>query len=255
MSTKDTKASPVLKEFTFSYLQKNLSPLIQEITLHPAGDFYPEAANNRSNNSHLGNGQSSASNGSSSQSPGRKTFRKGYRTVSWKSLDENGDQLSYDLFYMGVDEVSWKTLVEDFHGRVYSWDSELFPDGRYVIKVVARDDLSNPPGMSLSAEKTSQPFKVDNSGPEVSNIAVKLSGDEAAISFAVSDKMTNITSVEYGINAQEWRLVYPVDGICDSKNERFKLNSRSYIEGENIVVIKAKDALGNLGFGKAKIKL
>ena len=173
--------------------------------------------------------------------------------MNWKARDENGDNLVYDLFYKGVDDRAWKTLVKDFHGRVFSWDSELLPDGQYFIKVVANDGLSNPPAMSLSSEKISQPFRVDNSGPGVSNITVAGSADKAKITFVISDELTNITSVEYGINAGEWRLVYPVDGICDSKNERFEVRSEASIKGENTIVIKATDALGNIGFGKTKV--
>ena len=38
-------------------------------------------------------------------------------------------------------------------------------DGRYVIKVIATDKLSNPPNFAKSTEKISDPFDIDNSQP------------------------------------------------------------------------------------------
>ncbi len=252
-SSKDGKNSAVLKQVSFSYLQKNVAPQIQEITLHSAGDYYPESVNNNSDD--LGKNNSSGRNGFQNQSIGRKTYKKGFQSVSWRTQDANGDHLSYDLFYRSENENQWRTLAEDFSGRVYSWDSELFPDGRYFIKLVAKDDLSNPPAMTLSSEKISQPFIVDNQGPKVSEIKVRSQGKNTILSFSVSDTEMNILSVEYGLNADDWNLLYPLDGICDSKKERFEIQVSSLPEGTNIIVIKAKDSLDNIGFGKTNFKL
>ena len=145
-------------------------------------------------------------------------------------------------------------MAGDLTGRVYSWDSELFPDGRYFIKLVAKDGPSNPPAMTLSSEKISQPFIVDNRGPEVSEINVRSQGKNTILSFSVSDTQMNVLSVEYGLNAGTWNLVYPVDGICDSKKELFEIKASSLLKGTNTIVIKAKDSLDNIGFGKTNFK-
>lgn len=255
LSTKDGKTSPVLKQVSFSYLQKNVAPQIKEITLHPPGDYYPDSKNKTSEDSHRGNNNSSGRNSFQNQSPGRRTFKKGFRSVSWRTQDDNRDHLSFGLFYKGENENSWKTLVKDFTGHVYSWDSELFPDGRYFIKVVARDNLSNPPAMTLSTERISQPFIVDNSGPKVSEIKVRTQAGNTVLSFFVEDELMSILAVEYGLNAEEWKLLYPVDGICDSKKERFEIKLTSSIKGTNTIVIRARDSLENTGFGKTNFRL
>jgi len=188
------------------------------------------------------------------RSLGRKTYKKGFRSVSWRTQDENLDHLSFDLYYKGENENQWRTLAENFNGHVYSWDSELFPDGRYFIKLVAKDDLSNPPTMTLSSEKISQPFIVDNKGPKVSEIKVRSQGENTILSFSVFDSQMNILSVEYGLNADEWNLVYPIDGICDSKKEQFEIKVSSLLKGTNTIVIKVKDSLDNIGFGKKNFK-
>ncbi|HEX9653082.1 MAG TPA: hypothetical protein VGA99_05185, partial [bacterium] len=213
-----------------------------------------DASNNAASDSHLGNG-AAPSQSSASQFAGRKSFQKGYRSLSWKSRDDNSDNLSFDIFYASPDHPTWKILVKDFRGSVYSWDSELMPDGDYVVKIIAKDGLSNPPALALNSEKVSQPFKVDNSGPKVSDVNV-IKGEKAAkITFTVEDERSLVSTVEYGLNVDEWKLLYPVDGICDSKLERFEISIDKSLKGSQPLVIKAKDELGNIGFGKTNIEL
>ncbi|MFQ5823184.1 MAG: hypothetical protein ACE5JB_03930 [bacterium] len=255
LATKDGKNSALLKEVTLAYLQKNVAPQILDITVHAPGDYFPESTNQVDLDSHFGNSNASNQNQIQNQYPGRKTYRKGFRSVSWKIRDDNGDQMSFYLFYKGEDENSWKSLVNNYRRFVYSWDSELLPDGRYLIKIVAKDDLSNPPNMTLSTEKISQPFAVDNTGPQVIDFKVVTHGNETIVSFLVEDEMTSVKSAVYGLNAEDWKIVYPVDGICDSKREKFEIKLKTPIKGPNIIVIKAMDMLDNRGFGKKKFQI
>ncbi len=252
LSTSNVKNTPILREVSFSYLQRNLPPEINEITILPPGEYYPDASNNAASDSHLGNG--AAGSGSQNQFSGRKSFQKGFRSVSWKSRDDNGDNLSFDIFYSSPTNQNWKTLEKDFRGSIYSWDSELMPDGDYLIKILAKDALSNPPALSLNFEKVSQPFKVDNSGPRVSDIKVIKGEKKTVVTFTVEDALSLVSTVEYGLNVEDWKLVYPVDGICDSKAERFEIGIDNQ-KGSHSLVIKAKDVLENIGFGKTDIEL
>ena len=252
MKSASGKSSPVVKEITFAYLQKNIEPVVKNIVIHPQGDYFPDFAEQAASNSshdHAGR-QSSYQN----QSPGRKTFRKGFRSVSWKADDPNGDHLEFNLYCKGESEKDWKSLVKDFSGNNYSWDSELFPDGRYLLKIVTTDKPSNPLSHMLASEKISQPFLVDNSGPVISDLNVTGTGKNAVIAFTARDAHSNISNVEIGVNGGEWELVYPSDGICDSKEESFAVKNRSLIKGTNFMVVKATDILGNIGFGKKNIR-
>ena len=250
LTTSNRAHSPVLQEINFSYLQKNIAPQIKEITLHPAGDYFPDASSQTAVDSHLMDGAVGIQPGGQPAFAGRKNYQKGYRSVGWKSQDDNGDILTFDLFYRGKNFQGWNTLVKDFRGQVYSWDSELMADGEYVVKIVTKDNLSNPPALALNSEKISPLFKVDNSGPKVSNINVQKQGERVKIAFGVQDDFSLISSVEFGLNVESWKLVYPADGICDSKIEQFEITLDSAVKGSNSLVIKAKDELGNIGFGK-----
>lgn len=244
--------SPVLKELTFSYLQKNIAPRIKDIVIHPQGDYFPDAvnqANTKASNDRASNGE----NGYQNQSPGRKTYRKGYRSVSWKAEDPNKDHIQYQLSYKGEDESNWRVLAKDLTHTAYSWDSELFPDGRYLLKITASDKPSNPEALALRSDKISQPFLVDNSGPRVGDLDVQQRGTEQVLRFHVTDAFSAVATVEVGVNADDWQLVYPEDGICDSKDEAFSVKMNSLGRGTNFIVVKATDALGNVGFGKKTV--
>lgn len=253
LSTSAAKNSPVLREVSFSYLQKNLPPEITDITILPPGEYYPDAASNGASDSQLETGANSGQN-SQSQYTGRKSFQKGYRSVSWKSRDENGDNLSYDLYYGSPNQQNWKPLAKEIRGSVFSWDSELMPDGDYLVKIVARDGLSNPPALALTSDKISQPFKVDNSGPKISVVNVVKGDKNSKATFAVEDGLSLVSTIEYALDVDSWKLLYPVDGICDSRIEKFEITFENQ-KGSHSLVIKAKDELGNIGFAKTNVEL
>lgn len=255
LTSNNGRQSPRLRQFSFSYLQKNIAPEIKQVRIHPPGEYYPEASGNANSNSHLGESSGNGKNGFQKASFGRKAHQKGYRACSWIVQDENKDKQSYDLYYKLIDSKNWKVLVEDFTGKVYSWDSELMPDGEYLVKLVARDDGSNPPARVLSSEKVSEPFIVDNTGPEVSEIQVVERGSDKFITFTVRDALSKVKSAEYGLNAEKWELVYPVDSICDSKTEKFEIKVSSKLNGNNSIVIKALDSNDNIGYGKGFVNL
>ncbi len=255
LTSNDGRNLPSLKKVSFSHLQKNVAPKINQIRIHTPGEYYPVSMGNSQHNSHLINGEQERKNGFQNQSLGRKSTRKGYRSVSWLTQDNNGDDLSFDLYYKRVQDKSWKELVVDYSGNVYSWDSELIPDGRYVIKLEASDGPSNPPARVLSSEKISREFVVDNSGPDVNGFQVQVENGKTTITFSARDNWSNIKRVDYGVNADQWNLLYPIDGICDSRSEKFKLMLDVSLVGETAIVIKVQDELGNIGFGNTIINV
>ena len=107
--------------------------------------------------------------------------------------------------------------------------------------------------MSLSAEKISDRFIVDNSGPKIiiKNID-ESSSNYITLSFTVSDKYSPTKNVEFSINSKKWKKTYPVDGIFDSKSEKF--NIKLYVENNdlNSIIIKATDLNNNIGFQRTR---
>jgi len=45
----------------------------------------------------------------------------------------------------------------------------------------------------------------------------------------------------------EWRVVFPVDGIADSRTESFKFAAKLPAGAENQVTVRVRDSYGNVG--------
>ena len=80
----------------------------------------------------------------------------GKKVIKWQAADPNGDSLEYTVYFRGVEEQSWKLLEEELRGASHPLDTESFPDGAYLIRVVATDSPSNPLNLALSDEEISR---------------------------------------------------------------------------------------------------
>ena len=70
---------------------------------------------------------------------------------------------------------------------------------------------------------------------------------------SLSDTDSVITRVEYSVDAQRWQLAFPRDGILDGRQESFEIRLDADAAGRTLVV-RATDALGNIGTGQAVVR-
>jgi hypothetical protein len=178
--------------------------------------------------------------------PGKKVFRKGYRTIAWRAHDDNGDALRYTLSFRQKGSTQWLRLRDSIDETQVNFDTSQLPDGTYELRLVASDALENPE-MPLSDTKEGIEFQVDNTAP---NIAVTTQGDDVIIH--VTDKMSAIGKVEYSADAQRWIRLIPVDGIADSPDETYRLR-RADLTGK-FVIIRATDAFYNVATQSVTLK-
>jgi len=245
-----TKAgvTPRPRAFSLFYLQMNLAPEITDLTLLPPNEVLQGSS-----------GLDSGSDETAGISTSKRTTKKGFQSASWNANDANNDQLQFDVYFKGEGEETWKGLKEDLRTKWYTWDSTQLPDGQYRIKVVVSDSPSNPANLAKTAEKISDVFIIDNTGPEVGDLvarpeALPGQGERFRLSFVVTDEWNPIKSVEFSIDAKDWTLIYPKDGICDEKGEEFEFVSDTLSQGEHTVMIRATDAAGNVGYGKTLLR-
>ena len=59
--------------------------------------------------------------------------------------------------------------------------------------------------------------------------------------------------VEYSLDASRWRVIYPKDGIPDSRREEFELLVDEREPGQS-VIIRATDAMNNVATAVAQIR-
>jgi hypothetical protein len=73
------------------------------------------------------------------------------------------------------------------------------------------------------------------------------------ITFLVHDDQTAVQRVEYSLDASRWQVAYPVDGIADSREEKFEVT----LEGGDAVrsvIIRASDAMNNVSTAVANVR-
>lgn len=254
--TSDSGAGPVLTSVTAAYLPRNLRPEVVSITVHPPGVVFQrpfstgemEIAGFEDNTS---DGRAptpaaaspSASSGAPSPTLGRRTYQKGLQTIVWRAEDENDDRLQYDAFYRREGETGWKPLRRGLWDPIFVWDTTSVPDGTYLVKIAASDAPSNSPGTAQTGELESTSFDVDNTAPRIELQAAKPGAK--IIRFAVHDQHSAVQRVEYSLDASRWRVVYPKDGIPDSRREEFEVPLQEGETGRS-VIIRATDAMNNV---------
>jgi hypothetical protein len=239
--------SPVMTSVSAAYLPRNTRPIVDSVTVHPAGVVFqrpfptgdPELAGLE------GDGQDprtiAPGTPTASQTLGRRTFQKSLQTFVWSARDADGDRLQYTLSYRREGEPTWTPLKSGLADDVFTWDTTTVPDGTYLIKVTASDAGANAPALALEGERESQTFDIDNTPPDVE---VTPGNAARTVRFVVRDAQSAIQRVEYASAADRWKQAYPVDGLLDSREERFELTLEAGAKGP--VVVRATDALGNV---------
>jgi hypothetical protein len=96
---------------------------------------------------------------------------------------------------------------------------------------------------------------VDNTPPVVSDLKARLNGRSAEISVAVTDSFSVVGETAYSIDAGDWTLVVPEDGIADSTREAYRFSTKELSQGEHSVVVRARDRAGNVSAGKVIVRV
>lgn len=170
--------------------------------------------------------------------PGKRVFRKGFRTITWRAHDDNGDSIRYSLSFRPAGTAKWLRLRDDLDENQFNFDTSQMPDGTYELRLTASDARDNP-DTPLTDTKEGVEFQVDNTPPRIS---FNTTGNEVVVH--VTDKMSPIGRVEYSIDAQKWIRIQPVDGISDSPDETYKL-PREAVAGK-FVIVRAVDGFYNV---------
>lgn len=249
--------TPVVTSVTAAYLQRNLRPEITSITVHPPGVVFQKPYSSGETEiagfdaGPFDRRPAAASQQSGALALGRRSYQKGLQTIVWKAQDENDDDLTYDIFYRREGETNWKVLKENLLDPIFVWDTTSVPNGTYVVKIVATDALANPPGSALVAERESGPFDIDNTPPTITVLSAVRANNRTTVRFVVRDFDSTIQRVEYSIDGDRWRPIYPRDGIADTRVEEFELSLDVDTMGKAII-LRAVDAMNNVATGRAE---
>jgi hypothetical protein len=255
-------ASPVLDTVATAYLQRNLRPVVQSITVHAPGEVFQKPISISGETEILGleaaappdRGASAAARMQmpSATSYSRKLFQRGIQTFSWKAEDPNADTLVYEVSYRAIGDTKFRTLRKGLTDAVLAWDTTTVPNGRYVIRVSASDSPSNPGALALAGDKESVPFEVDNTPPTVTATLTQRS--PARVRVVAKDDSSLIRRTEYSVDGGRWEEVHPLDGINDSREETYEIVLDALPGASpHIVVVRASDSLGNVSTARVEV--
>lgn len=246
--------TPVLTSVNAAYLQRNLRPEVHSITVHPPGIVFqkpfstgdPDLAgfeNQTTPDRKLTNAAMTSQSASSSL--GRRSYQKGLQTLAWRADDENDDDLTYEVDYRREGESAWKVLRKDVDDNVLVWDTTTVPNGTYFVRVIASDAPSNAADAALAGELVSTAFEIDNTPPVIAVRATRTENGRARVTFDVTDDHSPIQRVEYSLDGREWKPVFPIDGISDSRQEHYELTLDGPI-GVRGLSLRASDSMNNV---------
>ncbi|MEA2338388.1 MAG: hypothetical protein QOE82_2395 [Thermoanaerobaculia bacterium] len=229
---------------TVAFVNRNYAPVIDNVTVQdPAVVYitgsYPQSpqvveATNPDENGIF----TSLDTPRDKNEPGKKVYRKGFRTVNWRAHDDNNDSLRYTLSFRKKGSDKWLRLRDNVDETSMNFDTSQLPDGTYELKLSVTDAQDNP-DTPLTDTKEGIDFRVDNTPP-----AVTFTTDGDDIVLRITDQLSPIGKVEYSADAQKWIRITPIDGISDSPSETYRLK-RSALAGK-FVIVRAVDGFYNV---------
>lgn len=250
-----------LNALSLYYQMQNQKPEISSLEVGDGRKTAPEKPKADSGDDKSDSTDAGDSSPTVSKAPETKTepFRPKPATtvknITWRASDKDGDTLVYRLFYQAQGDELWVrvSLDKPLRKTDYSWDTEFIPDGWYRLKVAASDEESNPVNESLTDERTSETFKVDNRRPEI----VQLSCDAATATLTgiARDNLSLIRFLEFSVDGDDWKFFAPKDSVFDDREEPFEVKLDPLASGAHYIAVRATDEEGNVGVEKMTLKV
>ena len=240
-----------------AYLPKNVAPVVELVEITPPNYRFPIQTLSVTPSSNItlpALGQSRRTT-PSAEREGSQTlnYAKGYVGARWLASDEDGDNLVYKIELRGEKESTWQLLKDGVKEKYLSWDSTAFPDGEYLLRVTAFDSPNNPRDQALEASLISDPFLIDNTPPQILNLAASISSNKVEVRWKARDARSNIDKAEYSVNGGEWLLIEPVSKLTDSPEEDYRLQI-DRAAGEQVIAVRVSDEYNNQAVDKVVVK-
>lgn len=244
-------ADPTLDDVTVSYLNQNLAPQIHSLTVSTSGERTgPSGAP-----AFPSSGVSMSVAPPPPSGPTGGVAAKPLTTISWQADDPNGDQLVYSLYVKGDDEREWHLVKNKLRQAFYTLEPDSLADGKYIARLVASDEESNPPATARKTDLVSAPFWIDDTPPEVRVLRQTATADGVEVQFRAEDATSPLRAAQTTTDEKDWTDVMADDGVIDSRVETFTVRVRHLGPGEHIIALRASDTAGNVGVGKAVVRI
>ncbi len=171
--------------------------------------------------------------------------------LRWNATDPNEDELTFSLHFRKDNWKDWVLLEDNLDKKDFDWDATTIPSGMYQFKVTASDRHDNSPEETKTAEKVSPFVPITHQPPSVTVKVAGFEGDQAVLEATATDSLVRLTEAAFSVDDKRWTNIFPTDGLFDSKTERFRFKTESLRPGTHILVLRVRNAAGNLGSGDA----
>ncbi len=168
-------------------------------------------------------------------------------SISWKTDNPDKDELRYRLKYRLLGTATWYDLTkkdEVLTKETYDWDTSSLPEGRYRVRVVATDELANPPDLVTRDDAESGIVLVNNTPPRIEGLRA---ANRRVQGIAV-DGVGPIQRIEVAqAGTDDWVPFFPSDGIFDEAREEFDIDVGSIAPpGPSLLAIRVFDDANNV---------
>ncbi len=252
--------SPEVSGVELAYLPRNVAPVVEEIEITPPNYRFPPQSLMLTPSQTLTLTPMGRARRASTPTPvfdqgsHSMQYAKGHLGARWLVRDDNGDLMNYKVEIRGAQETAWKLLKDGIKDRFLSWDSTVFPDGDYRVRVTAADTPSNPPAQSLHAHLESDVFLVDNTPPGIIGFVAARAGSRLDANWRVADARSVIKKAEYSLNGGEWMVVEPTTRLSDSLEHNYNLTIDAAAGVEQTLAVRVTDEFDNQAVEKIVVR-
>lgn len=235
---------PRVRRVEAAYRNRNAAPVIESFLVMAPSEVFARSASGGSNifetTSPDEKGIFTSLEEPKAEGAPRKLLRKGYRTLTWKGSDPDGDALAHELEVKPAASDRWIPLRKEIKETFYSFDTTSLPDGEYVFRLTSSDADSNPAD-AKSVRRETSPVTLDNTPP----VLRRLSSSGGALEFTATDAASPISEAEYSVDAKEWVKLEPKEGLSDSKTETYSIRLDPAARGA-FLLIRVTDSSRNV---------
>jgi hypothetical protein len=171
--------------------------------------------------------------------------------LRWSARDADGDLPEITVRYRPVAGGAWSeagvvgveepgATTESWRPFEWSWDTTEVPEGEYEVGIVATDQPANPAGEGLlAAEQPTVRAVVDRTPPTV-EVTIEPDG---AWTIHAEDTHSDLRRLDLVRHGRVRFTARPLDGVCDSRVERYRLTQPEPGDGWSV---RGVDAAGNV---------
>lgn len=179
-------------------------------------------------------------------SPEEGEFIGEKKEIRWQASDKDEDPLTFQIFYRPKDR-EWISLAQNLTGDAFEWNTSKIAVGRYELKIVANDGLSETSALILKVfiDNELPQINFDTTGPIFTNDVKFLFSGKA------KDNFSGIQYVEYTIDEISWYKALITQGWQTNTAAFEFYHKPRLLEGSYKVKVRATDGAGNAGYSEA----